>query len=170
MREHLAHNVRNMFTRTAVLGVLAVAAVACADDGPRRAEPAVTTVPVATELAPSQVTASTVATPAAVPPCAVADLELAAGEDAVILIRNTGAIECEVDVSQSPNRDPLMEPSVWLQPGGEGQLAVAPDDAGCEQRAAITGVDIVVNGEPVTAPIVMPATCGVTLTAIYTAD
>jgi hypothetical protein len=28
----------------------------------------------------------------------------------------------------------------------------------------------VVNGEPVTAPIVMPATCGVTLTAIYTAD
>jgi len=34
----------------------------------------------------------------------------------------------------------------------------------------VTSVDLVVNGEPVEAPVVLPPTCGATLTAIYTAD
>ena len=41
MRELVAHYVRNKFTRTTMAGVLAVAAVACADDGPQRADIAV---------------------------------------------------------------------------------------------------------------------------------
>jgi hypothetical protein len=170
MREHLAHNVRTMFTHSAVLGVLVVGLVACGDDGPPpRAAPPTTTAQVATKLAPSQTAASTVAPPAGVPPCDVADLEFAAGPD-VILIRNVGSIECEVDVSDSPKRDPLMEPSVWLDPGGGAELAVASDEESCDVPATVMSVDLVVNGERVEAPLTLSNACGVTLTAIYTAD
>jgi hypothetical protein len=161
---------RVRFTQTAVAGVLAVSVVACADDGPRRADPPATATPVATELAPSQVTASTVAPPAGVPPCDVDQLEFEAPESNIVLIRNPGPSECEVDISESPNRDPLMEPSVWLQPGGNAEVAVVGDESQCEQPAPVRSVDLVVNGEPVTAPLLSPATCGVTLTAIYTAE
>jgi hypothetical protein len=88
----------------------------------------------------------------------------------VILIRNTGSIECEVDVSNSPNRDPLMEPSVWLVPGGGAELALAPNGESCDVPATVTRVDLVVNGERVEAPATLPDACGVMLTAIYTAD
>ena len=161
---------RSRFTQTAVAGVLAVGGVACADDGPWRADPPATAAPVATELAPSQEAVSTVAPPAGVPPCDAHELEFLAFESNIILIRNTGSSECEVDVSQSPNRDPLMEPSVWLHPGGNAEVAVAGDESQCAQPAPVSSVDLVVNGEPVTAPLVSPATCGVTLTAIYTAE
>ena len=73
-------------------------------------------------------------------------------------------------MSQSPNRDPLMEPSVWLHPGGEGELAVEADDQGCAQPASIDKVELVVNGRPVSAPVTLAPACKVTLTAIYTAD
>ena len=159
-----------MFTRAAVVVVLAVVVVACADDGPRSVGPPPTTTPVAIELAPSQVTASTVAPPAGVPPCDIAELEFSVGAEDAVVIRNAGTVECEVDVSQSPNRDPLMEPSVWLQPGGEGELAIETDDSQCEQPAAVASVDLVVNGEHVEAPVMPSTTCSVTLTAIYTAD
>ena len=89
----------------------------------------------------------------------------------MILIHNAGPVECEVDVSDSPNRDPLMEPSVWLDPGGNGRarhrhrrFAVRAAGAGRPS------VDLVVNGEAVEVPVALPETCGVTLTAIYTAD
>src|SRR5688572_4534083 len=170
MRELVAHYVRNKFTRTTMAGVLAVAAVACADDGPQRADPPATTAPAATDLAPSQVAASTVAPPAAVPLCDVADLEFTAADETVILIHNVGPVECEVDVSDSPNRDPLMEPSVWLRPDGNGELAIVTDDSQCEQPATVASVDLVVNGEAVEVPVSLPETCDVTLTAIYTAD
>ena len=159
-----------MFTRTAAVIVVAVVVGACADDGPQRAGPPPASTPVAAELAPSQITASTVAPPAGVPPCDVTDLEFEAGGEAVILVRNVGAVECEVDVSESPNRDPLMEPSVWLTPGANAELAVETDDSECAQPAPVTSVDLVVNAEPVQAPVALPATCGVTLTAIYTAE
>ena len=170
MRERLAHYVREKFTRTAVAGVLAVAAVACADDGPQRADPPATTAPVATDLAPSQVAASTVAPPAAVPLCDVADLDFTTAGETVILIHNVGSVECEVDVSDSPNRDPLMEPSVWLRPDGNAELAITTDESQCEQPATVPSVDLVVNGEAVGVPVSLPETCEVTLTAIYTAD
>jgi len=115
------------------------------------------------------VTASTVAAPAGAPPCKVDELQFTAG-DAVVVIRNAGSVECEVDVSASPNRDPLMEPSIWLHPGGEGELAVEADDQGCEQPASIGDVELVVNGQSVRAPVTLAPACSVTLTAIYTAD
>jgi hypothetical protein len=171
-----------VWARTASVGMLAIALMGCVDDGPRLAGPpsvattAATTAatpagtnPTATALAPSQVSASTVAPPSGVPACDVEELRFAAG-DAVVLIRNAGAIRCEVDVSQSPNRDPLMEPSIWIDGGDEGELAVEPTDEGCAQPANLTSVDLVVNGQPVTAPVSLPATCSATLIAIYTAD
>ena len=170
MRELLAHYAREKFTRMAVAGVFAVTAVACADDGPQLADPPATTTPAATDLAPSQVAASTVAPPAAVPLCDVAALDFTPADDNVILIHNVGSVECEVDVSESPNRDPLMEPSVWLRPDGNAELAITTDDSQCEQPAAVPSVDLVVNGEAVEVPVSLPATCDVTLTAIYTAD
>jgi hypothetical protein len=159
-----------MFTRTAVMvtGLLVFGLVACSEDGPQDADSSATTVPVATVPAPSQVTASTIAAPSGVPPCAVDELQFSAGEAGIVVIHNAGAIECEVDVSQSPNRDPLMEPSIWLHAGGDGELAVEADDEGCAQPAAVSNVDLVVNGQPVQAPASVPAACRVTLTAIYT--
>jgi len=169
-----------VLARAAVRVALAVGLVACADDGPPRADPPAptglvttapaTTDPVAAELAPSQVTASTVAPPAGAPPCVVDDLEFTAAGDGIIAIRNTGPIECEVDVSNSPNRDPLMEPGVWLHSDGEGELAVEANDEGCAQPSTINRVDLVVNGQPVTAPVALPDGCSATLIAIYTAD
>jgi hypothetical protein len=146
--------------------VTAIALAGCADDGPARGDPPVTTAPAATDLAPSQVARNTVAPPAGVPPCDIADLEFTSADETVILIHNIGSADCEVDVSESPNRDPLMEPGVWLRPGGNAELAIATDDSGCAQPATVASVDLVVNG----APVSLPATCGVTLSAIYTAD
>jgi hypothetical protein len=167
MREQRAHTVRRTFTHTALwVGLLCAG---CADDGPRVAAPA-STLPAATDLAPSQVAASTVAPPGGVPPCDVDQLEFVAAAEMIIEIRNTGSVECEVDISKSPNRDRLMEPGVWLRPGGNAELTVATDDAQCEQPTTVTSVDLVVNGEPVEAPVMLPPTCGATLTAIYTAD
>ena len=175
MRERPAQNVRTMFTRTALVGLLGIGLAACGDDGPPRADPPETTAPAATspaatELAFSQVTASTVVAPAGAPPCDVDELEFVAAHIGIVAIRNMGPIECEVDVSQSPNRDPLMEPGVWLHPGDEGELAVEASDVGCAQPSPIDGVALVVNGQPVTAPVTLPDACGATLVAIYTAD
>jgi predicted small lipoprotein YifL len=170
MREPPAQNVRTMFTRTALVGLLVVGLAACGDDGPLRSDPPATTAPVATELAPSQVTASTVVAPAGAPPCVVDDLEFTAVGEGIVAIRNTGSVECEVDVSRSPNRDPLMEPGVWLRAGGEGELAVEASDVGCAQPSPIDGVELVVNGQPVMAPVTLPEACAATLVAIYTAD
>ena len=91
-------------------------------------------------------------------------------DEGIVVIRNTGPIECEVDVSDSPNRDPLMEPSIWLHPGSEGELAVEPNDGECGQQAGLTSVDLVVNGRAVAAPVGLPEACSATLVAIYTAD
>ncbi len=168
MREQGAHYLRKVFTLTAV-AACSLWLAGCADDGPRAAAPASTT-PAATDLAPSQVAASTVAPPRGAPPCDVDELEFVASEEMIIGIRNAGSVECEVDVSESPNRDPLMEPGVWLRPGGNAELTVAPNDTQCAQPANVTTVDLVVNGEPVEAPVILPPTCRATLTAIYTAD
>jgi hypothetical protein len=168
MREQFAHCLRKLFTRTAVVAC-ALGLVGCADDGPQIAAP-VSTLEAATDLAPSQLTASTVAPPGGVPPCDVDELEFVASAEMIIGIRNAGSVECEVDVSKSPNRDPLMEPGVWLRPGGNAELTVATDDTRCEQPASVARIDLVVNGQPVDAPVMLPPTCGTTLTAIYTAD
>jgi hypothetical protein len=160
--------------RAAVAGALAITlsitVAACSDDRPLGTDPPASTSPVATDLAPSQLTASTVASPEGPPPCNVDDLAFVAGDEGIVVIRNTGPIECEVDVSDSPNRDPLMEPSIWLHPASEGELAVEPDDGECGQPAPLTSVDLVVNGRAVAAPVALPAACSATLVAIYTAD
>jgi len=151
-----------------MMAVLVIGLGACGDDGPQRADPPATSPATATDLTPDQATASTVAAPVGVPPCSVAQLELTSGGDGIVVIRNAGPVECEVDVSQSPNRDPLMEPSIWLHAGGQGELAIEANDGGCAQPSVISSVDVVVNGQTVRAPVSLAAACGVTLTAIYT--
>jgi hypothetical protein len=145
---------------------------ACASDSPRRQPPPSTT---AIELAPSQITAETVPAPELPPPCEIADLVLwtaqvivAAGSaDAVIRVRNDGDVWCEVNVSQSPNIDPLMEPDVWLDSGGLADLVVGQSGDECLSRAPVTLVELDINGVKVVVPTAMVATCGWQLIALY---
>jgi hypothetical protein len=164
---------------------LVSASAACGDDTREGAFDAASdasapasSVAVAGELAPSQVSASTVPEPLAPPPCDVAELAFAspppgtgwAPFGAVIHITNSGAARCEVDVFESPSVDPLMEPDVWIDPGTHAELLVEPAQESCAQPAPVTSVDLVVNGTPVAVPVVIGETCGVMLTAIYAVD
>jgi hypothetical protein len=180
LRMQAAAGVLFMFVAAGVL-------VSCADDGPRSAAPATSTTlmppatvpaataPAATALAPSQIAGSTVPAPASPPPCDVDQVELAAPPgiagpspaDTVIRIRNISAVQCEVDVSDSPNADPLMEPSVWLDPGAEAELLATDIGATCARPAPVAFVDVTVNGVATSVPVTIASTCGVRLTAIY---
>lgn len=154
---------------------------ACTDDGRvGETQPIETTdrpaaSATAAELAPSQITAETMPTPELPPPCEIANLALwtaqvivgADSADAVIRIRNDGDVWCEVNVSQSPNIDPLMEPDVWLDPGGWADLIVGQTGDECLSPAPVTLVEIDINGVKVVVSSAMIATCGWRLTAIY---
>jgi len=171
-----------MGARSIALLFAATALIACGDGGERPAADtgptAPTTVSEASELAPSQVTASTVPEPELPPPCDVGELRFSTPADvttegsvgAVIRIRNAGDARCEVDVIDSPAADPLMEPDVWIDPGAEAELLVDQSASTCAQPAPVTSVDLVVNGTPVTVPVAITEACGVMLTAIYAVE
>jgi hypothetical protein len=172
-----------MGARSIALLLAATALIACGGDDQQTAATTVplavtTTRPVASELAPSQVAASTVPEPELPPPCAVGDLRFSTPADAttegsvgaVIRIRNAGDVRCEVDVIDSPAADPLMEPDVWIDPGAEAELLVDQATSACAQPAPVSSVDLVVNGTPVTVPVAIAEACGVMLTAIYAVE
>lgn len=164
-----------------------LALVACGGDGSSDsastlplAEPGV--VPGNTgptdDLAPSQITASTVAAPGTPGPCALADLvfwtaQVSVGErsaDAVIRVRNTGDVWCEPDISDSPFIDEAIEPDVWLDPGGWADLVVGQSGRECFAPEIVTLAEIDVDGEAVVVPTAMVATCSWELTAFYPND
>jgi hypothetical protein len=127
------------------------------------------------DLAPSQLTAETVAPPPTPGPCAVDDLELwtaqvvlgPATADAVVRVRNTGDEWCEPDISGSSPIDPAIEPDVWLDPGGWADLVVGQSGNTCDEPTAVTAVPIDVDGNEVLAPAAAVVTCGWLLVAFY---
>ena len=139
-------------------------------------EMATTTGP-ATDLAPSQIAASTVPRPATPPPCDVDDLtfwtaQVIVGEttsDAVIRFRNDGDAWCEADVSGSPLIDPAIEPDVWLEPGDWADLLAGQREPGCVAPATETLLQLDVNGQAVVVPTAL-VTCGWWLSAFYPND
>ena len=140
-----------------VRGPVAVVAVLMALASCAESDPA-PTAPTAASLAPSQVTASTVARPATPPPCdpTVLDVAATAGADqgmlAVVSIVNSGEVWCEVDVFDSPSVDPLMEPDVWLEPGQRAELLVEAE-AECAATTTYDSIALVMNGLAVDVPI-----------------
>ena len=132
----------------------------------------------ADELAPSQVTASTVAAPTTPGPCDLADLELwtsrvSVGEgsaDAVIAVSNVGETWCEVDIGGSILLDEAIEPNVWLDPGASADLVVGQSGQECVAPTLITSADFHVNGDAVIVPTAAVASCGWRLTAFYPND
>lgn len=137
------------------------------------AVPPSTTVESAGELAPSQVSASTVARPSTPPACDPAQLTMHAAEGAdpatvaAITITNGGDVWCEVDVFESPSVDPLMEPDVWLEPGASAELVVAEVDPGCAQPVELATIELVVNGVDVGVPVPGASACTPQLIALY---
>jgi len=129
----------------------------------------------ADDLAPSQITASTVAAPATPDPCAIADLEfwtaqVSVGEgsaDSVIRVRNIGDVWCENDISASPASDPDIEADLWLDPGGWADLVVGQSGDGCLDPEIVSLVEIDVHGEVVVVPTSAVASCGWRLTAFF---
>jgi hypothetical protein len=170
--------------RWAVIGsVVLLAACASSDDvapvtSGRDGTASAPTVPEtgpAEELAPSQLSSPTAPPPDTPPPCDPADLSLWTARvevrdheaDAVVRVRNDGAVWCEVDVSASPSVDPLMEPDVWLEPGAWADLLVGPGRDPCADPAIVTAVDVDVNGTPVVVPTAAVVRCGWQLVAFY---
>ncbi len=87
--------------------------------------------------------------------------------DALIRIRNDGDVRCEVNVSGSPNIDPLMEPDVWLDLGGWADLVVGQTGEECLTPAPVTLAEVDINGTNLVVPTSIVATCGWRLTALY---
>jgi hypothetical protein len=135
---------------------------------------AATTLVEASELAPSQRTASTVARPATPPPCdpGLLSWSVEPGTDAstvaVLTVTNASSEWCEVDVSASPGFDPLMEPNVWLDPGASALLVVGDAGAGCESATEVRSIELDVNGR-VTRTDLPAAACAPTLVAFFPA-
>jgi hypothetical protein len=178
---------RTVTHSTVALGVIAGAAACDGDDAvvgnTARAStiasgPAVPATPVATDLAPSQISAATVPEPESPPPCEAGALDiapvpdLAAGSDvaAVIAIVNAADVECEVDVFASPLADPLMEPDVWLGAGAAAEVLIEDVAPGCEQPPPIDELVLIVNGATVTVPLTAVSACQPMLTAIYAVE
>jgi hypothetical protein len=131
--------------------------------------------PISTDLAPSQVTASTVARPDTPPRCEPSVLtwwtaqvwpsDLAA--DAVLRVRNDGDAWCEVDISTSPHRSAEVEPNIWLEPGEWGDLVLGSAEPGCASASVVTLAQIDVDGAPVVVPTAAVVECGWALTAFF---
>lgn len=115
---------------------------------------------LATDLAPSQISASTVAEPSTPPPCAASDLQVWTARveraersvDAVLRMRNDGDGWCEADVGRSPLLDPSIEPDVWLLPGGEADLHVGQRAEDCAEPTFVPTVQIGIGTESVLVP------------------
>lgn len=180
-----------MTARLALVVAVLVSLVACrADDGAGRSSPAPSTASVATtvphtgpsdDLAPSQITASTVPPPDTPPPCEPAALSLWTAQvrfvdetaEAVIRVRNDTADRCEVDVFDSPLVDPAIEPDVWLHGGEWADLVVGADLRGgvdCATANVVTLALLDVNGEDVVVPTAAVVPCSWWLNAFYVVD
>ena len=128
-------------------------------------DPEVTSV--ATDLAPSQVIASTVPAPEMPGQCVLDDLRLWTSQvhvgartvDAVIRIRHVAPTWCEADVGRSPLLDPSIEPDVRLDPGGEADLVIGQQADDCQEPAALSVVQIGVGSESALVPTAL-VTCG----------
>ena len=136
------------------------------------------TTVTAAELAPSQVTASTVARPATPPPCDLDDLDwwtaqvaqVGSSGTATLRVRNAGAEWCEVDIGSSPGVTLDVEPNVWLEPGEWADLLVGSSGTGCPARI-VREVELVLGGtDPFTVPTGMVVECGPTFAAFYVAE
>lgn len=136
------------------------------------------TTVTAAELAPSQVTASTVARPETPPPCDPTDLvwwtaqvaHLGTSGTATLRVRNDGASWCEVDIASSPGVSPEVEPNVWLEPGEWADLLVGSSGAGCPAEV-VREVELVVGGSTAIAvPTGVVVECDVALVAFYVAE
>jgi hypothetical protein len=128
----------------------------------------------AEELAPSQLTGSTVAAPDTPGPCDVDQLEFwtaqvavaATTADAVIRVRNRGDVWCELDISGSSFLDREIEPDVWLDPGGWADLVVA-GEPGCDESVAVTAIAVDVDGVEIDVGSAVIDSCGWKLAAFF---
>ena len=170
-----------------MLLALALALVACsgddvgdddAVDGPRAGATDGRTTVTAAELAPSQVTASTVAQPDTPPPCGLEDLawwtaqvaRVGRSGTATLRVRNDGATWCEVDIGSSPGVSAEIEPNVWLEPGEWADLLVGSSATGCPAEV-VREVDLILGGATAfSVPTGLVVECGVALIAFYVAD
>ncbi len=160
--------------RSLLVGML-LASCAASDRVATPATPVTTLLPVpASSLAASQVVASTVARPETPAPCDPGQLAFATtvgaadpATVAVITIVNQGPVWCEVDVFESRDVDPLMEPDVWLDPGAAAELVVSDGEPGCSDPSTSTAIELVVNGEPIVVATDPLVACARLLTAIY---
>jgi hypothetical protein len=132
----------------------------------------------AAELAPSQVTASTVARPHTPPPCDPGDLvwwtaqvvHVGASGTATLRVRNDGERWCEVDIGSSPGVSPEVESNVWLEPGEWADLLVGSAATGCPAEV-VREIDLVLGGATsIAVPTGMVVECGVALMAFYVAE
>ncbi|MEO6651463.1 MAG: hypothetical protein ABIP17_02260 [Ilumatobacteraceae bacterium] len=124
----------------------------------------------ADDLAPSQITASTVARPSIPDPCDVADLSMwtaqVASGSATIRIRNDGSTWCAVDVVESAALDPIAEQDLWLEPDDWADLVAGPRDDSCGEPSTVDSIEFDVNGETVVVTTALE-TCGWWITALY---
>lgn len=143
-------------------------------------DPEVTTV--ATDLARSQIGASTVPEPPTPGPCPLDALALWTARvepsadgvapstvDAVIRVRNVGAEWCEPDIGRSPLLDPAVEPDVWLRPGDEADLRVGQQSADCGDPTVVSLVQVAIGDESTVVPSAV-VTCGWWLNAFAPLD
>jgi hypothetical protein len=129
-------------------------------------------------LAPSQVTAETVPRPNTPPPCRPDDIAVLSSEIApgaapatmVLSLHNEGGSRCEVDIRESTSVDPLMEPDVWLDPGGWAEVVIDLRDGTCGESDRAGTIPIDVNGTTRLVPLGEIVVCDWTLNAFYPVD
>jgi hypothetical protein len=150
----------------AVLAVLVVPA-GCSSEDAGEGRPSETSAP---RLAPSQITADTVAPPPVPDPCDPDELAwwTAAVEaddaepqslTAVIRVENRGETWCEVDIAESPHFAPEVEPDVWLEPGGLASVAFGPDGTGCTGRRVEKVALVGLGGRMLEVPTLAAGEC-----------
>lgn len=161
----------------AAVVAMAVPAACAGDDVPvvRDAAPssvAPTAPAPASVLAPSQTTPDTIAAPELPPPCDPSVLRFSSPSplaDGALAIRieNVGTVRCEATLDESPIVDESMEPDVWLDAGGAGELLVAVDATSCAAPGPVESIGLIVNGAPVAVVVEPIEACTITLTALY---
>ena len=146
---------------------------ACAAD-----DASVTPVSTTPRLAPSQVSAATVAAPDMPAPCDVDDLAIWTAQvrlgdstaDAVIRVRNNGDAWCEVDIGGSTSIDPAIEPDVWLDPGEWADLVLGQTGDACVDPTVVESTEVGIGAETVVVPTAVLALCGARFDTFYPVD